>query len=100
MNTFRIVSVNRSDQRGVPKTPVASIELQVDLGVVGDAHSGPGLRQVSLLAREDMDALNREGARLTPGDFAENVTTAGIALHELPLGATLRMGEAVLEVVE
>lgn len=50
-------------------------------GAAGDPH-GPGAAQV----------------RLVPGDFAENITTAGIALHELPVGTRLEIGGAVLEV--
>jgi hypothetical protein len=34
---------------------------------------------------------------LEPGDFAENVTTRGVRLHELPLGTVIEMGGAVLE---
>lgn len=34
------------------------------------------------------------------GDFAENLTTQGIDLVSLPLGARLRTGEAVLEAVQ
>jgi len=35
---------------------------------------------------------------LAPGDFAENVTTRGVVLHELPLGTLLEIGGVVLEV--
>ncbi|MCX7654944.1 MAG: hypothetical protein N2Z76_00250 [Treponemataceae bacterium] len=35
---------------------------------------------------------------LKPGDFAENLTTRGIVLAELPLGARLIIGSVVLEV--
>ena len=39
-------------------------------------------------------------ARLTelkPGDFAENITTRGVRLHELPLGTRIELGTALLE---
>jgi len=45
-------------------------------------------------------APGEAGGRLTslvPGDFAENVTTRGVRLHELPLGTVIEMGTAVLE---
>ena len=35
---------------------------------------------------------------LSPGDFAENITTRGIILHELPIGTRLEIGGVVLEV--
>jgi len=114
-----LLSVNLSRSKGVPKKPVAEVELRPDVGVVGDAHSGPGQRQVSLLASESIDKQRRvfverqrrdppsrgcakaydAVARLGPGSFAENLTTQGIDLPSLPLGTRLRVGaEAVLEI--
>ncbi len=81
-------------------------------------------RQVSLLAVEEIEAASATIATkagcvgyaatdggsaasapasgaptvLVPGDFAENITTRGLALHELPLGTRIEVGEAVLEV--
>jgi len=41
------------------------------------------------------------GARVSPGDFAENVTTEGIDLLKLSIGCRLRLGEHVeLEIVQ
>jgi MOSC domain-containing protein YiiM len=100
VKTFRIVSLNRSDRKGTPKTPVESIELQAAVGVVGDAHAGPGPRQVSLLAREDIDALAAQGAQVSPGDFAENITTEGLVLHDVPVGTRLELEDVVLEITQ
>jgi len=115
----RVVSVNVSTQKGVVKEPVPEAEFRVDHGVVGDAHSGPGPRQVSLLAQESVDRQRRVfGQRreagelpgqcmkgydvnleLGPGSFAENLTIEGLPLPQLPLGTRLRVGgEVVLEV--
>ena len=55
----RVVSVNISRRKGVAKEPVAEVRLRPDHGVVGDAHSGPGLRQVSLLAAESIEKQRR-----------------------------------------
>jgi MOSC domain-containing protein YiiM len=35
---------------------------------------------------------------LAPGDFAENITTRGVVLHELPIGTRLEIGKVMLEV--
>ncbi len=35
---------------------------------------------------------------LTPGKFAENITTLGIALHTLAVGTRLMLGNAEVEV--
>jgi len=98
MKHFEIISLNISVVKGVPKKPVSSVVLKKDLGVDGDAHAGSGIRQVSLLASEDILAMNDKGAHLGFGDFAENITTQGIDLASLPIGSRLEIGRAVLEI--
>lgn len=108
---FEIVSLNVSERTGTRKRPVASFTLAAGKGVEGDAHAGLAEdRQVSLLAAEEIEAasavLEAGGPScakagldgLKPGDFAENVTTRGLALHELPIGTRIEMGGALLEV--
>jgi MOSC domain-containing protein YiiM len=93
---FEIVSLNVSERTGTRKRPVDRVGFAEGAGIVGDAHSGLlERRQVSLLAIEEIEAAF---AGLGPGDFAENLTTRGLALHELPLGARLEIGTALLEV--
>jgi len=92
------VSVNTSLAKGTIKNPVASIRLIRYLGVAGDAHAGPGPRQVSLLAREDIELMRSQGYDVTAGSFAENITTEGIPLATLPVGTRLMIGESVLEI--
>jgi molybdopterin adenylyltransferase len=96
----RVVSVNIADQKGVQKTPQASITLVVEHGVEGDAHAGPWHRQVSLLANESVETMRAKGLDVAPGAFGENVTTEGIIVYQLPVGTRLRMGEALLEVTQ
>ena len=121
---FEIVSLNVSDRTGVRKKPVDSVRLVAGSGIAGDAHAfkegvaGYENRQVSLLAVEEIEAASAVLAAkagcpgygdepggapaaprvLVPGDFAENITTRGLALHELPLGTRIEAGGAVLEV--
>jgi MOSC domain-containing protein YiiM len=125
---FEVVSLNISRKTGTRKKPVDSATFLPSTGMEGDAHAGLiENRQVSLLALEEIEAANaalaeklREKARaagplvveggaeprrgvaaltsLAPGDFAENITTKGIVLHELPLGTRLEIGDVVLEV--
>ena len=98
---MKVVSVNVSEEKGTPKVPVESIELAVDLGIRGDAHAGPGKRQVSLLAQESYDRFEKSGASrlcLKHGAFGENIVTEGIVLHKLQVGQLLKIGSAVLEI--
>jgi MOSC domain-containing protein YiiM len=100
MNSFRVKSVNISEHKGGPKRPVDKIFCQKDLGVVGDSHAGPGLRQVSLLGFEDIAAMAARGAPVECGSFAENITTEGIGLAALPIGTRLTIGKAELEIAQ
>jgi MOSC domain-containing protein YiiM len=95
---FDLVSLNVSKAKGTRKDPVSGIVLVAGSGVEGDAHAGPGDRQVSLLAWEDIEAARAPGLDLVPGSFAENITTRGVDLPALPLGTRLAIGEALLEV--
>jgi MOSC domain-containing protein YiiM len=98
MSGARVISVNISDKTGVIKTPVASAELRPG-GLVGDAHFGlSDIKQVSLLADESADKMRAMGLSLNAGAFAENITTLGVKLNELPIGARIRIGESLCEV--
>ena len=45
--------------------------------------------------------MNKAGAKdLTPGKFAENLTTEGIVLYELPVGTKVQIGETLHEVTQ
>lgn len=96
-----MVAVNISEHRGTIKHPVASIELRIDHGIVGDAHAGNWHRQVSLLAQESIDRMKAMGiSDLDAGKFAENITTQGITLHTLPVGTKLRIGACLTQVTQ
>lgn len=97
---FSILSINISDRTGVQKTPVARAVLREGYGIEGDAHAGDWHRQVSLLADEDIQTMRGRGIELGYGDFAENVTTRGIDLGALPIGALLNLGTAIVQVTQ
>lgn len=96
--SFEIISLNISKEKGAAKRPVSKLKFIVEHGIEGDAHAGPGKRQVSLLADEDIDTMRTRLSTLEPGDFAENITTRGIDLASLPVGTRLMIGNAVLEI--
>ena len=97
----KVVSINISPKKGTFKYPVEAAELQVDHGIVGDAHAGNWHRQISLLAQESIDSMTAMGVEeLTPGKFAENITTQGLELYTLPVGTKLRIGACLVEVTQ
>lgn len=96
----QVEAVCISENKGERKTPVQSVELRENHGIVGDAHAGEWHRQVSLLAAESIDKMRALGLDVTAGDFAENITTSGIDLVSLPIGTRLQVGATLLEVTQ
>ncbi len=98
----KVISINSSKKKGVVKTPIDKGNFMKDHGLKDDAHAGPWHRQVSLLGLESFDKLAKLGdlKDLKPGVFAENITTEGLILYELPLGTKLKIGKMILEVTQ
>jgi MOSC domain-containing protein YiiM len=92
----RVVAVSISDRKGVKKKNTAGGRLIENFGLAGDAHAGDWHRQVSLLGVESIAKILAKGITVAPGDFAENITTEGISLWELPVGTRLKLGDQVL----
>ena len=97
---FKLISLNISKNTGTVKTPVDSITLVEEKGVLNDAHFNKlSDRQVSILSIEDIEYTNNNmNTNLKPGDFAENITTKGVELFTLPIGTKLYIGDTILEV--
>ena len=95
-----VVAVCISGKRTEPKHDVGSGFLRAGFGLVGDSHAGTP-REVSLLAQESVERLPpRSGISTFPGCFAENLLTRGLDLLSLPIGTRLKVGEAVIEVIQ
>lgn len=110
-STASVVAVAKSSRHEFSKEREDSITLVAGIGVEGDAHSGatvqhrsrvardpsqPNLRQVHLIHRELLDELCAAGFAVYPGALGENITTSGVDLLALPVGAVLAIGDRVL----
>ncbi|WP_189273066.1 MOSC domain-containing protein [Kitasatospora griseola] len=109
-----VTTVSSNGEYSFTKPNRDAIRLLEGLGVEGDVHAGvtvkhrsrvakdptvPNLRQVHLIHAELFDDLAAAGFAVAPGDLGENVTTRGLDLLGLPVGALLHLGaEAVVEV--
>lgn len=113
MDAPRVIAVHVGPRHSFSKPSVGEIELHEGLGVADDAHYGatvqhrsrvaadpsqPNLRQVHLIHAELFDELEVAGHRVAPGQLGENITTRGIELLDLPVGARLAMGDAVVTI--
>ncbi|HQL00542.1 MAG TPA: MOSC domain-containing protein [Smithellaceae bacterium] len=92
----KILSVNLSDKKGEKKRNAGAARALVGRGLENDAHLDMTVRQISLLASESVEKIRQKGLPVEYGDFAENLTTEGIELFTLPLGARLKIGNDVL----
>ncbi|MBI2868875.1 MAG: MOSC domain-containing protein [Chloroflexi bacterium] len=96
-----VIAVCTSKKKGTRKQPVAEGAFREGFGLVGDAHADSQThRQVSLLALESIEKMRAQGFDLKPGDFAENITSAGIDWLALPVGTLIRVGDVVLEMTQ
>ena len=97
----KVVAINISGKKGVPKTTIPEGEFIADFGLKGDAHAGNWHRQVSFLGRESIDKVKALGIKdLCPGKFAENITTEGIVLYSLPIGTRIVINGVIFEVTQ
>lgn len=96
----KIVSINISEKKGTVKLPVKSALMKEDYGIIGDAHAGDTIRQISLLDSESINKAKEQGISVDMGDFAENITTEGIELLSLNVGDRLIVGNGILEITQ
>jgi MOSC domain-containing protein YiiM len=92
----KVLSVNISDKKGEKKHNIIRCMLIEGKGLADDAHAGFMHRQVSLLGRESVEKIRAKGLDVQYGDFAENLTTEGIVLYELPVGTELKVGSGIV----
>ena len=84
------VSPGRGSGRSEPRARVRASE---GLGLEGCAHANPPRREVLLVSKEHLDALDVE-----PGAIRENVTVEGADVQDWPVGQRVRVGEALFEI--
>ena len=96
----KILAVCRSEFKRTSKNDIKEGVFIENYGLKDDAHaSSEWHRQVSLMATESIQKMRDLGVDVGPGTFGENLTTEGIDLVSLPIGAELKVGpEVVLEV--
>lgn len=98
MGEIKAICISR--ERGTQKTEIPEAEIQVDWGIVGDAHGGKWHRQISLLSFEKIEAFRARGAEIDFGAFGENLIVEGYDLRKLPVGTRFQIGDVLLEMTQ
>lgn len=96
-----IEDANRRLQASLAANEPAAVggpDLVAGAAATPSAGGGPGRKSITMPEGATLVRGKAGLDRLNPGDFAENITTRGIVLHELPIGTRLEIGEVVLEV--
>ncbi|MEL7568328.1 MAG: MOSC domain-containing protein [Dehalobacterium sp.] len=100
-NVGKIISINISENRGTVKTPVDEINLMAGFGLEGDAHGGDWDRQISLFPIEALEKVPKEKKEeVVNGGYTENLTIQGIQLTRLTIGVRLKIGNALVEILQ
>jgi cyclic pyranopterin phosphate synthase len=99
MSSGKVLAVNISRKTGERKRNIRSCKV-TETGLQGDAHARDWHRQISLLADESIEKMRHLGVELDFGIFAENITTKGIQLVQLPIGTRLKINDVTLEVTQ
>ncbi len=93
----KVKAVCISQKTGMKKKKIPLGLLIENFGFQNDAHANSKThRQVSLLAMESIKKMQDMGLKVSEGDFAENITTQGIDLLLIPIGAKIEIGEDVI----
>lgn len=98
MGTVKAVCI--SEKRGTQKVNVKSAKLAVNYGIIGDAHGGNWHRQVSLLSYEKIESFKREGAKVFPGAFGENIIVEGFDFSSIAIGTRFQCNDVILQLTQ
>jgi MOSC domain-containing protein YiiM len=93
----KILHIFRAPKKRLPMEELEEVRVITNVGLEGCGHARPGggPRQVLLVDRETLEAMD-----LRPGIVRENITTAGIDVNSLAQHQVLRIGEVRLQVSE
>src|SRR3984957_59629 len=93
----KILHIFRAPKKRLPMEELEEARVIRNVGLEGCAHARPGggPRQVLLVDRETLEAMD-----LQPGVIRENITTEGMDVNGLAMEQEVRIGEVRLQVSE
>jgi MOSC domain-containing protein YiiM len=82
------------------RVPIDRVRLVEFQGIEGDMKGSSTKRQLNVMCAEALAELGAEGFKVAPGEMGEQIVVAGVDSAALAPGARIKLGEAVIEVVE
>src|SRR5215472_2542007 len=89
----KVHNLFRAPKKCLPMEELREARAVTNFGLEGCAHARAGERQVLLVDRETLEAME-----LRPGILRENITTDGLNVNGLQSGQQLQIGEARIEI--
>ena len=105
-DTARVVSIvyrpkgTSRPQDRFERVPTDRVQVIAAYGIEGDRKGGSTDRQLNIMHAELLAELGAEGFKVAPGEMGEQIVVAGVDPAALVEGARLKLGAAVIEVVE
>lgn len=96
---YRPKGTNRPQDR-YERVPLDRAQVVANYGIEGDRKGGSTDRQLNVMHAEQLAELSAEGFKVAPGEMGEQVVVAGLDPTALVAGARVKLGAAVIEVVE
>ncbi len=95
----KVAAINICDSKEMTPRSVFEGVLKENHGLVGDRHSTPGDKQLSLFSSEGRGKIETiEADGLCVRRFYENLTIKDLVVGKLSIGQELIIGEAILQI--
>lgn len=73
--------------------------IEINKGLVGDAYSNSGERQISFFSEEGRNTIEKGNVKgLCTSRFYENITIKNLSLKNIKVGSLIKIGDSVLEI--
>ncbi|KUG02482.1 mosc domain protein [hydrocarbon metagenome] len=96
----KILAINITEKNSGKRRSVEEAVLSPGQGIGGDDASGQNNGEISMISQSTYEQMREMGVDFFYGDFGENLRVDGLTVGRLPVGSQVKIGEAVLEVLE
>lgn len=96
----KILGINITEKGQGGKNLVEEAHLRLGQGFTANAAAGQDNGGISIISQSTYEQMREMGVDFYYGDFGENIRVDGMVIGRLPIGTQIKIGEAVVEVLE